>query len=84
LRLLTWESCQSLEIQGHLNGCYARWRTSPELFPDVHAHSGAIEAGIPNVRRIVVEGTGHIMYLEKPAEFCRLVFAFIRLNTSAS
>lgn len=52
--------------------------------PDVHAHSGAIEAGIPNARRIVVEGTGHIMYLEKPAEFCRLVFAFIRLNTSAS
>ena len=52
--------------------------------PDVHAHSGAIEAGIPNAHRIVVEGAGHIMYLEKPAEFCRLVFAFIRLNTSAS
>ena len=38
----------------------------------------AIEAGIPDARRIVVEGTGHIVYLEKPAEFCRLVFDFIR------
>jgi pimeloyl-ACP methyl ester carboxylesterase len=45
--------------------------------PDVHAHAGAIEAGIPKSRRIVVAGAGHIMYLEKPAEFCRLVIGFI-------
>ncbi len=48
--------------------------------PDVHAHAGAIEAGIPGARRVVVEGVGHIMYLEKPAEFCRLVIGFIELN----
>ena len=48
--------------------------------PDVHAHAGAIEAGIPNARRIVIEGVGHIMYLEKPAEFTRLVVAFINQN----
>ena len=50
--------------------------------PDVHAHAGAIEAGIPNSCRVVVAGTGHIMYLEKPAEFSRLVINFIEQNTN--
>ena len=45
--------------------------------PDVHAHAGAIEAGIEGTRRVVVKETGHLMYLEKPAEFSRLVIAFI-------
>lgn len=48
--------------------------------PDVHAHAGVIEAGIPNSRRIVVEDSGHLMYLEKPDEFTRLVIAFIKAN----
>lgn len=48
--------------------------------PDVHAHAGAIEAGIPNARRVIVEGTGHLMYLEKPDEVSRLVISFIRQN----
>ena len=48
--------------------------------PDVHAHAGAIESGIPNAHRVVVEDVGHLMYLEKPAEFSRLVIEFIRLN----
>jgi 3-oxoadipate enol-lactonase len=51
--------------------------------PDVHAHSGAIEAGIPNAHRIVIAGAGHIMYLEKPSEFTRRVIDFIRLNAPA-
>ena len=50
--------------------------------PDVHAHAGAIEAGIPNACRVVVAGTGHIMYLEKPTEFSRLVINFIEQNTN--
>jgi 3-oxoadipate enol-lactonase len=50
--------------------------------PDVHAHAGAIEAGIPNSRRVVVTGTGHIMYLEKPTEFSRLVINFIQQNVN--
>ncbi len=50
--------------------------------PDVHAHAGAIEAGIPNSCRVVVAGTGHIMYLEKPTEFSRLVINFIEQNTN--
>lgn len=48
--------------------------------PDVHAHAGAIEAGISNARRIVVEGTGHLMYLEKPEEFSRTVIQFLEQN----
>lgn len=48
--------------------------------PDVHAHAGVIEAGIPNSRRIIVEDAGHLMYLEKPEEFSRLVIAFINAN----
>jgi pimeloyl-ACP methyl ester carboxylesterase len=49
--------------------------------PDVHAHAGAIEAGIPRARRVVVSGVGHLMYLEKPREFTELVASFVE-NTS--
>ena len=45
--------------------------------PDVHAHAGAIEAGIPRSRRIVLKGVGHLMYLENPAEFTRVVISFL-------
>jgi 3-oxoadipate enol-lactonase len=46
--------------------------------PDVHAHAGAIEAGIPRARRVVISDVGHLMYLEKPAEFSRVVIAFLQ------
>jgi pimeloyl-ACP methyl ester carboxylesterase len=45
--------------------------------PDVHAHAGAIEAGIPRARRVVVSGVGHLMYLEKPAEVSQLIIDFL-------
>ena len=48
--------------------------------PDVHAHAGAIEAGIPRARRTVLKNVGHLMYLEKPKEFSDLVIAFIADN----
>jgi 3-oxoadipate enol-lactonase len=48
--------------------------------PDVHAHAGVMEAGIPNSRRVIVEDAGHLMYLEKPEEFTRIVIAFIKTN----
>jgi pimeloyl-ACP methyl ester carboxylesterase len=48
--------------------------------PDVHAHAGAIEAGIHGSRRVVVSDTGHLMYLEKPEEFSRVVVAFVEAN----
>jgi 3-oxoadipate enol-lactonase len=48
--------------------------------PDVHAHAGAIETGIPNARRLVVADTGHLMYIEKPEEFTRIVIRFLESN----
>jgi 3-oxoadipate enol-lactonase len=48
--------------------------------PDVHAHAGAIEAGIRNSRRVVLSEAGHLMYLEKPEEFSQTVIAFIESN----
>jgi 3-oxoadipate enol-lactonase len=46
--------------------------------PDVHAHAGALEAGIPRARRIVISNVGHLMYLEKPPEFSRIVIGFLK------
>ena len=48
--------------------------------PDVHAHAGAIEAGISGSKRVVVRDAGHLMYLEKPEEFSRHVVDFIESN----
>jgi 3-oxoadipate enol-lactonase len=49
--------------------------------PDVHAHGGAIEAGIPGSKRVIIPDTGHLMYLEKPEEFSRAVLSFIDANS---
>ena len=48
--------------------------------PDVHAHAGAIQAGIPRARRIVISGVGHLMYLEKPELFTQTVMSFLDGN----
>jgi 3-oxoadipate enol-lactonase len=48
--------------------------------PDVHAHAGAIEAGIPGSKRVVISDAGHLMYVEKPEEFGRAVINFIDAN----
>jgi 3-oxoadipate enol-lactonase len=48
--------------------------------PDVPARGGAIEAGIPNARRVVVLGVGYLLYLENPLEFTSLVISFIEQN----
>jgi pimeloyl-ACP methyl ester carboxylesterase len=45
--------------------------------PDVHAHAGALEAGIPRARRVVISNVGHLMYLERPQEFSRIVISFL-------
>ena len=49
--------------------------------PDVHAHAGAIEAGIPGSRRVVLSDAGHLMYMEIPDEFSRVVIGFIETGT---
>lgn len=45
--------------------------------PDVHAHVGALQAGIPKAKRIVLAGAGHLPYLEKPEEFTALALRFL-------
>jgi pimeloyl-ACP methyl ester carboxylesterase len=44
---------------------------------DCHAHAGAIDAGIPDAYRIIIDDAGHLVPLEKPREFNDLVFKFI-------
>jgi pimeloyl-ACP methyl ester carboxylesterase len=44
------------------------------------ALAGAIEPGIPRACRVVLKDVGHLMYLEKPADFSRVVIAFIEQN----
>jgi pimeloyl-ACP methyl ester carboxylesterase len=48
--------------------------------PDVHAHAGAIEAGIRRSHRIVLNNAGHLLYLELPDEFTKVVIGFIQAN----
>lgn len=46
--------------------------------PDVHAHSGALEAGIQGSRRVVIPDAGHLIHLEKPEPFNETVLTFLR------
>jgi 3-oxoadipate enol-lactonase len=45
--------------------------------PDVHAHSGALEAGIRGAERVVLPGSGHVPYLEIPDTFNQVVLEFL-------
>jgi 3-oxoadipate enol-lactonase len=45
--------------------------------PDVHAHSGALQAGIPDATRVVLPGSGHLPNLETPEALTRLVREFL-------
>lgn len=46
--------------------------------PDVHAHAGAIAAGIPRAQRVVMAGCGHAAYLEQPGAFVGQVLPFLQ------
>ena len=46
--------------------------------PDVHAHGGALEAGVRGAKRVLVDGAGHLVHLEQPAAFNALVLDFLR------
>ena len=46
--------------------------------PDVHAHIGAIEAGIAGAKRVVLANSGHLPHLEVPDAFNKVVLDFLR------
>ena len=46
--------------------------------PDVHAHAGAINAGIRGSRREIIPHSGHLIPLEQPEVFNRVVLEFLR------
>ena len=45
--------------------------------PDVHAHIGAIQAGITGSRRVILTKSGHLAHFEMPEEFNRVVLDFL-------
>jgi pimeloyl-ACP methyl ester carboxylesterase len=49
----------------------------------VHAHGGAIQAGIPNVERVIVPGASHFVHLERPEAFNEMVARFLEPMRSA-
>ena len=46
--------------------------------PDVHAHAGAINAGIRNSKRIIIPGSGHLIPMEQPELFNEITTEFIQ------
>ena len=54
--------------------------TAAEDIPDVHAHAGAIQAGIAGAKRVVIPDAGHLVYLERPKSFNDIVLEFLSAN----
>jgi pimeloyl-ACP methyl ester carboxylesterase len=46
--------------------------------PDVHAHAGVIEVGIPNAKREVMLKAGHLIPLDQPEAFDSTVRTFLK------
>ena len=46
--------------------------------PDVHAHAGVIDFGIPNTRREIISNSGHLIPLEQPGAFNEASLKFLR------
>lgn len=46
--------------------------------PDVHAHSGVIEIGIPGAERVIINKSGHLVQMEQPQEFNTRVRTFLQ------
>ena len=45
--------------------------------PDVHAHAGAINAGIQNSKREIIPRSGHLIPIEQPGLFIKSVLNFL-------
>ena len=48
--------------------------------PDVHAQSGAIQAGIPGAQRDILNNAGHLIQVEAPAAFVEKLGEFVNLQ----
>jgi pimeloyl-ACP methyl ester carboxylesterase len=48
--------------------------------PDVHAQSGAIEAGIPGAQRDILSNAGHLIQVEMPEAFTQRLGQFVDLQ----
>lgn len=46
--------------------------------PDVHAHSGVIEVGIPNARREIIMDAAHLVPMEQPEAFNKVMLEFLK------
>jgi 3-oxoadipate enol-lactonase len=46
--------------------------------PDVHAHAGVIEVGIPNAKREIIFKAGHLIPLDQPEAFNSSVRTFLK------
>jgi len=46
--------------------------------PDVHAHAGVINAGIPNSRREIIPRSGHLIPIEQPVLFNEAISGFLK------
>jgi pimeloyl-ACP methyl ester carboxylesterase/dienelactone hydrolase len=51
--------------------------------PDVHAHAGALEAGIQGSRRVIFPGAGHLVQLDQPEALDREILLFLRPEEAA-
>jgi pimeloyl-ACP methyl ester carboxylesterase len=49
--------------------------------PDVHAHAGAMNAGIVNSKRIIISKSGHLIPMEQPALFNSAVSDFMNAGS---
>jgi len=45
--------------------------------PDVFVHAGAIEAGIPNSQKVIIQNAGHLVPFEQPRIFNEQVLNFL-------
>jgi pimeloyl-ACP methyl ester carboxylesterase len=45
---------------------------------DIHTIVKTLKAGIPHAQTVVVQGVGHLVNLEKPDEFNRVVLGFLK------
>ena len=50
--------------------------------PDVHAHSGVIESGITGAKREVILNAGHLIPMEQPEAFNKVVLEFLKSKRS--